>query len=168
MKNRFLTLLACAALLAVPLAAKKKPTKPAENPLDRYVAESEARLAEKPAATPGAIWQAGSRLADAARDVRASQVDDILTVVVAAAGYAGSGDRRHQNFAGASSTANSINALAGAEEGHRLTCQPGEYLRGYRDDCRTGHHQPDHHSHHHSQRARHPRASQRRPGGGSV
>jgi flagellar L-ring protein precursor FlgH len=33
--------------------------------------------------TPGAIWVPASRLADAARDVRASQVDDLLTVVVA-------------------------------------------------------------------------------------
>jgi len=33
--------------------------------------------------SPGAIWVPASRLADAARDVRASQVDDLLTVVVA-------------------------------------------------------------------------------------
>ena len=33
--------------------------------------------------TPGAIWVPASRLADAARDVRASQIDDLLTVVVA-------------------------------------------------------------------------------------
>ena len=35
------------------------------------------------AQTPGAIWAPASRLADAARDVRASQVDDLLTIVVA-------------------------------------------------------------------------------------
>jgi flagellar L-ring protein precursor FlgH len=35
------------------------------------------------AQTPGGIWVPASRLADAARDVRASQVDDLLTVVVA-------------------------------------------------------------------------------------
>jgi flagellar L-ring protein precursor FlgH len=35
------------------------------------------------AQTPGAIWAPASRLADAARDVRASQADDLLTIVVA-------------------------------------------------------------------------------------
>src|SRR5215472_1258877 len=65
------------------LIAKKKPAPAAQSPLDRYVAESVARSAEASPATPGSIWQAGSRLADAARDMRASQVDDVLTIVVA-------------------------------------------------------------------------------------
>jgi flagellar L-ring protein precursor FlgH len=65
-------------------SAKKKPAaKPGElTPLDKYVAESEARSAEARVTTPGAIWISGSRLADAARDVRASQIDDVLTIVV--------------------------------------------------------------------------------------
>ncbi|MGO9229338.1 MAG: flagellar basal body L-ring protein FlgH, partial [Bryobacteraceae bacterium] len=78
-----------AAALAVVLcgtapvwAKKKKPATPGSNPLNRYVAESEARSAVAQPASPGSIWQAGSRLADAARDVRASQVDDVLTIVV--------------------------------------------------------------------------------------
>ena len=33
-------------------------------------------------AVPGAIWTPGSRLADAARDLRASQLDDMLTIQV--------------------------------------------------------------------------------------
>jgi flagellar L-ring protein precursor FlgH len=40
-------------------------------------------MASLRAQTPGSIWVPASRLADAARDVRASQVDDLLTVVVA-------------------------------------------------------------------------------------
>jgi flagellar L-ring protein precursor FlgH len=75
------------AALVLPAAAtgtsKKKPTASAQSPLERYVSEAEARSAVAPPATPGAIWQPGSRLADAARDMRASQVDDVLTVVVA-------------------------------------------------------------------------------------
>ncbi len=70
----------------VPLGAtknKKKNDSSGEAPLDRYVSEAEARSAVAPPATPGAIWQAGSRLADSARDIRASQVDDVLTIVVA-------------------------------------------------------------------------------------
>lgn len=34
-------------------------------------------------ATPGSTWQAGSLLSDLARDLRASQVDDLVTIVVA-------------------------------------------------------------------------------------
>jgi flagellar L-ring protein precursor FlgH len=113
MKRRLLALLAGCALLAAPLAATKKETAPSamQNPLDRYVAESEARSAEAPAATPGSIWQAGSRLADAARDVRASQVDDVLTIVVAEqASAVATGVTKTSR---ASSTKNSISALGG-------------------------------------------------------
>src|SRR6202051_4962937 len=62
---------------------KKKAPPPPPSPLDRYVAEAEGRRGEALAPTPGSIWITGSRLADAARDVRASQTDDILTIVVA-------------------------------------------------------------------------------------
>jgi len=94
------------------LSAAKKP-KPVEtvSPLDRYVAEAVARSAEASAATPGSVWVPGSRLADAARDVRASQVDDLLTVVVAEqASAVTSGTTKTQRT---SSTKNSISTLAG-------------------------------------------------------
>src|ERR1043166_5892124 len=64
-------------------AAKKKPAASETTPLDRYVSDALARSAEAGSASPGSIWTQGSRLADAARDVRASQVDDLLTIVVA-------------------------------------------------------------------------------------
>ncbi|MGO9893841.1 MAG: flagellar basal body L-ring protein FlgH [Bryobacteraceae bacterium] len=101
-------------LLGMPLEAKKKKDNPpGQTPLDRYVAESLARQAEAPAATPGAIWQAGSRLADAARDVRASQVDDVLTIVVAEqASAVATGATQTKRV---SSTANSVTALAGVK-----------------------------------------------------
>jgi len=51
---------------------KKAAPPPSPSPLDRYVAEAEARRSEALATTPGSIWITGSRLADAARDVRAS------------------------------------------------------------------------------------------------
>jgi len=112
MKQHLFALLVCFAVLQ-PLAAKKKQAAPSavQNPLDRYVAESEARSAEAPAATPGSIWQASSRLADAARDVRASQVDDVLTIVVAEqASAVATGVTKTSR---ASSTKNSISSLAG-------------------------------------------------------
>jgi flagellar L-ring protein precursor FlgH len=104
-------------LLLVPLAATgasgagKKTAPPAKTALDRYVEESKARSAEAAPSTPGSIWVTGSRMADAARDVRASQVDDVLTIVVAEqASAVSTGTTKTQRQ---SSTASSVTALAG-------------------------------------------------------
>jgi flagellar L-ring protein precursor FlgH len=98
-------------LAVVALGAKKKTAVPALSPLDRYVSDARARSAEAPAPTPGSIWAPGSRLADAARDLRASQVDDILTIlVVEKASAVSSGTTKTQRT---SSTKNSITGLAG-------------------------------------------------------
>lgn len=106
------TLLAILFLISAAFAAKKpKPPEPV-SPLDQYVKAAEARSAVSSAATPGSVWTPGSRLADAARDVRASQVDDLLTVVVAEqASAVTTGTTKTQRT---SSTKNSITALAGA------------------------------------------------------
>jgi len=98
--------------LALPAgASKKKPKTPQPTPLDRYVAEAKARSAAAGSASPGSIWQPGSRLADAARDVRASQIDDLLTIVVAEqASAVTSGTTKTQRT---SSTKNSVAALGG-------------------------------------------------------
>lgn len=91
--------------------AAKKPHAPQLTDLDRYVADAKARSAEAGAVSPGSIWRPGSRLADAARDVRASQIDDLLTIVVAEqASAVTSGSTKTQRT---SSTKNSISALGG-------------------------------------------------------
>jgi flagellar L-ring protein precursor FlgH len=91
-------------------AAKKKPAAAAPSPLDRYVADARSRTADAPAA-PGGIWVPGSRLADGARDLRASQIDDTITIlVVENASAVASGTTK---TARASSTQNSVSALAG-------------------------------------------------------
>ena len=98
-------------LVAAASPAKKKIASEPATPLERFVAEAEARSAEAGAATPGSIWVPGSRLADAARDVRASQVDDLLTIIVAEqASAVTSGTTKTQR---SSSTKNSVSALAG-------------------------------------------------------
>jgi flagellar L-ring protein FlgH len=92
-------------------AGGKKAKESAASPLDRYVTEAEARSGVAASVTPGAIWTTGSRLADAARDVRASQVDDLLTIVVAEqASAVTTGSTKTQRTA---STKNSVSALAG-------------------------------------------------------
>jgi flagellar L-ring protein precursor FlgH len=95
---------------ALAWAGDKKPVPPS-SPLDRYVRDAEARSAEASASTPGAIWVPASRLADAARDLRASQIDDLLTIVVAEqASAVTSGTTK---TARTSSTKNSISAAGG-------------------------------------------------------
>src|SRR5260370_6751712 len=107
MKRLILLLL----IAAVSFAAKKKPTVPPLSPLDHYVSDARARSAAAPSATPGGIWAPGSRIADAARDLKASQVDDMITVVVVEnASAVSSGTTKTSRV---SSTKNSISALAG-------------------------------------------------------
>jgi flagellar L-ring protein precursor FlgH len=92
-------------------AAKKKVKPPSPSPLDRYVADARARTADAPVAAPGGIWVPSSRLADAARDLRASQIDDTITIlVVENASAVASGTTKTGR---SSSTANSVTALAG-------------------------------------------------------
>ena len=99
------------SILCSHAVAAKRPHVPQPTDLDRYVADAKARSAEVAAVSPGSLWQPGSRLADAARDVRASQVDDLLTIVVAEqASAVMSGTTKTQRT---SSTKNSISALAG-------------------------------------------------------
>src|SRR4051794_1168742 len=92
-------------------AADKKPKVVTPSPLDRFVGDARARSAEAPAPSPGGIWSPVSRLADAARDLKASQIDDMITVlVVESASAVAKGTTK---TARVSSTKNSISALAG-------------------------------------------------------
>lgn len=102
----------CCGCLALSAGSRSKTVdKPPASPLDRYVGEATAASAETSAVSAGSLWVPGSRLADAARDVRASQVDDIVTIIVAEkASAVASGTTK---TARASSTQNSVSALAG-------------------------------------------------------
>jgi flagellar L-ring protein precursor FlgH len=103
--------IALLVLASAALAAKKTPKPASAAPLDSFVREAEARSAEAPGGTPGSIWSPGSRLADAARDLRASQVDDVLTILVSdQASAVTTGTTKTQRT---SSAKNSISALAG-------------------------------------------------------
>jgi len=100
-------------IAAAALQARKKPENTDKaSPLDRYVAEAKARQAAAAPATPGTIWIPGSRLSDIARDLRASQVDDVVTIVVSEqASAVATGATKTSRV---SSTKNSIAALAGS------------------------------------------------------
>ncbi len=72
-------LLAAGSLGAARAARDKEPP----TALDRYIAEAGQRSQSAEVLSPGSLYSPGARLADLARDPRASQVDDIVTVLVA-------------------------------------------------------------------------------------
>jgi flagellar L-ring protein precursor FlgH len=79
MMNRMLALACAAAALA---GAAKKPKPAVLSPIDRYIREATARAGSPAAASPGSAWSPASRLADMTADLRASQVDDMVTILV--------------------------------------------------------------------------------------
>lgn len=75
----------CALLLSAALAAAAEKKKPAAvSPVEAYVSAASARGSRAGAsgAAPGSLWYPGSQFSDLARDVKASQVDDLVTVLV--------------------------------------------------------------------------------------
>ena len=81
---RCLLFLACAvgSLAAWPLK-KAKPEEAAAAKLDKYVKEVTLRDQQTPTASAGSMYTTPSRLGDAFRDVRAGQLNDLVTIVVA-------------------------------------------------------------------------------------
>jgi flagellar L-ring protein precursor FlgH len=70
-------------VLVAPAEAREKKKKASElSPLDRYLQEAlkQPTLPVQPSA--GSLWSPASRLTDVGADVRAAQVDDLVTVVV--------------------------------------------------------------------------------------
>jgi flagellar L-ring protein FlgH len=70
------------ALLAAPQigGAPRKP--PLPSPLDEFIASSMARQNSIESGTPGSLWSDDSRLSMLTNDLRASRIDDIVTIVV--------------------------------------------------------------------------------------
>lgn len=98
-------------ILTLAASGKKKVVPPPVSPLDRYVNDVRTRSLEAVPPGNGAIWTPGSRLADAARDLRASQLDDMLTIqVVENASAVAKGSTKTQR---ASSAKASVTSLAG-------------------------------------------------------
>src|SRR5579862_9690282 len=70
-------------LLAPHAQAAKKPKKSAEpSALDKYLQEAIKQPAAPTAPSAGSLWSPSSRLTDVGSDVRAAQVDDMVTIVV--------------------------------------------------------------------------------------
>jgi flagellar L-ring protein precursor FlgH len=69
------------AALAASAGSKKQKTPP-PLPVDVYVNEALSRPALAAPATAGSTWAAGGLFSDMARDPRASQIDDMVTILV--------------------------------------------------------------------------------------
>jgi len=78
MRRLKLTILAALPLLG----ANKKPSAEQQIPLDQYVQQVNQRSHQFSSASPGSLYTSSGRLADGFRDVRASQVYDLVTIVV--------------------------------------------------------------------------------------
>lgn len=78
------TALAAILLLAVPTFAadKKEKKSPEPSALDKYLQEALKQTAAPVQPSPGSLWSPSARLTDIASDVRAAQVDDLVTIVV--------------------------------------------------------------------------------------
>lgn len=113
MKQNLISILLLMATVLQPLSAGlfgKKQKVPELTPLERYTKDA-TRQAELPAGTGGSLWSSGAQLADLARDLKASQVNDLVTVVVSEkASAVSSGATKAQRSSSANS---SISALAG-------------------------------------------------------
>jgi flagellar L-ring protein precursor FlgH len=73
--------LLCLAALAAPAAGRDKLAKP--RPVDQYLDEADRRAAAQSwSASAGSLWFPGALLTDLGRDPKASQVDDLVTILV--------------------------------------------------------------------------------------
>lgn len=78
MRAAVVTMLLCATVGGAERGGKQP-----RSALDRYIEEAMSRPSPETQTAPGAIWSPGARFADLARDVRAAQVDDVVTILVA-------------------------------------------------------------------------------------
>ena len=110
MKTVMLGIMLAALAVASPGAKKKKPAP--VSALDAYIQQATAGVQPASAtATPGSLWSPAARFADLARDFKAGQVDDVVTILVSESASAVATGAT--NAARASSAKYTIPALAG-------------------------------------------------------
>ncbi|HTQ54218.1 MAG TPA: flagellar basal body L-ring protein FlgH [Bryobacteraceae bacterium] len=106
--------LACLVPSAAGAAKKKKPQAPEASALQRYVEQAKAAARAANDATPGSLWSSAALLNDLARDLRASRVNDTVTVQVAENASALS--TGNVQTARTSSASASVSSLAGPQK----------------------------------------------------
>ena len=103
---RYLALILLFTLGADAAVWSKKPKKSTEpSPLDQYVEQAMRSAAAQPVqSSPGSIWSPDAAFLDLTRELRASRVDDMITILVA--------ERASAVAKGATKTSRSSNASA--------------------------------------------------------
>ena len=96
--------------LALPAHTEKK-LKTESSSLDTYIREATSRSTSASGATAGSLWNTASPLSDLARDLRASQIDDLVTILVAERASATS--KGTTNTSRSSDVSASVGALGG-------------------------------------------------------
>ncbi len=100
-------LVLAAGVFAAVSAADKPPKAAAPTELDRYIEEAAGRGGPGggQSSAPGSVWSPEARFADLARDLKASQVDDLVTILVV--------ERASAVAKGSTKSARTSNAKAG-------------------------------------------------------
>lgn len=98
-------------LSGLALEGKKPPTAPPPQTLDQYVKEVNEKSRQSANPTPGSLYFSSARFADSVRDVRASQLYDLITIVVSDTSSAVSTGAT--NTARKSSVSAAVTSLAG-------------------------------------------------------
>jgi len=124
-----LALMAMAPLFAG--ISKKKPAEP--SPLDRYIQEAIGQPAatRNGGASPGSLWSPVADLGELAGDVRASRVDDLVTILISerASGTA-TGDTKSSRKSSAASGVTSLYGPLKANFGQLLGTSGDQQLQG--------------------------------------
>ena len=119
MNRRLVAVFLALDATAAPIPALKKKAKvPEPSLLDQYIRSASLAIEKEGEVSPGSIWSPTSRLTDLGRDLRASQVDDVVTILVsesvnAVATGASTSERASSANASVSSLAGKVSA-AGA------------------------------------------------------
>jgi flagellar L-ring protein precursor FlgH len=79
--QRYFSILLLSLALGPDLLVARKPKPPELRPIDRYIGETQAQARETVVA-PGSLYDPSGRFADLARDQRALQLNDLVTIVV--------------------------------------------------------------------------------------
>ena len=165
MKTRLLIVLLLQISASVGIfSKKKKPEAETPSPLKQYITEAtKNNSASQAARAPGAIWSSNAIYTNLGLDLRASRVDDLVTIVVIEkASAVATGDVKTQRT---STVQSAITAAERHNQSHRPIGKSGEGQHRY-TIARHGRNQPRNHLDGHCERARGQRAAQRLPGSG--
>ncbi len=79
--NRYLSVFLLSMAMGPDAPGARRPKPPALRPIDQYISDTQARASETVLA-PGSLYDPSGRLADLARDQRALQLNDLVTIVI--------------------------------------------------------------------------------------